>query len=81
MNIKLFEYFIRVADEKNISRVAEQLFITQPTLSIQMKRLETAYGAKLFSRSIKGVELTPEGEVLLSYLETFCDYTISPLTR
>ncbi|NLY70225.1 MAG: LysR family transcriptional regulator [Clostridiales bacterium] len=67
MNIKLFEYFIRVADEKNISRVAEQLFITQPTLSIQMKRLETAYGCKLFSRSIKGVELTPEGEVLLSY--------------
>jgi DNA-binding transcriptional LysR family regulator len=67
MDIKLLEYFIKVADEKSISHVAEQLFITQPALSNQMKRLEKAYGHKLFNRSRKGVDLTPEGEVLLTY--------------
>ena len=67
MDIKLLDYFIKISEEKSISRVAEQLFITQPTLSIQMKRLETTYGHKLFTRSIKGVDLTPEGEVLLTH--------------
>jgi len=67
MDIKLLEYFIKISDEKSISKVAEQLFISQPALSLQMKKLETAYGHRLFSRSIKGVELTPEGELLLTY--------------
>lgn len=67
MDIKLFECFIKIAETKSISRVAEQMFISQPTLSMQIKKLETSYGCKLFIRSLSGMELTPEGEALLVY--------------
>ncbi len=54
-------YFIEAANSKNLSRAAERLGITQPTLSRSIKKLEDVIGTELFFRSKKGVELTPAG--------------------
>lgn len=58
-------YFIEVAQTKNISRAAERLGITQPSLSSAMKRLEDSLGVILFIRSRNGVQLTKAGKELL----------------
>src|SRR5690606_198017 len=49
----------------NLSRAAERLGITQPTLSLAIQRLETALGSEVFLRSRSGVQLTPSGKRLL----------------
>ncbi|MBP9707466.1 MAG: LysR family transcriptional regulator [Oligoflexales bacterium] len=59
------EYFIEVAQTKNISRAAERLGVTQPSLSFAMKRLEDVFGESLFTRSRSGVQLTKAGKELL----------------
>jgi DNA-binding transcriptional LysR family regulator len=58
-------YFIEVAQTGNISRAAERLGITQPSLSSAMKRLEDSLGATLFVRGRTGVQLTKPGMELL----------------
>jgi DNA-binding transcriptional LysR family regulator len=59
-------YFMEVAETKNISRAAERLGITQPSLSSAMKRLEEALGSQLFTRSRSGVQLTKAGQELVA---------------
>ncbi|MHB8158396.1 MAG: selenium metabolism-associated LysR family transcriptional regulator [Desulfocucumaceae bacterium] len=59
--------FITVADKKNFSRAAESLNMTQPAISQHIHALEDYYGAKLFERSSKKVELTQAGTVLYKY--------------
>lgn len=58
-------YFIEVARTKNISRAAERLGITQPSLSSAIKRLEDVLGATLLLRGRTGVQLTKSGTELL----------------
>ncbi len=58
-------YFIEVAQTKNISRAAERLGITQPSLSSAVKRLEDSLGVILFIRGRTGVQLTKAGKELL----------------
>lgn len=58
-------YFIEVAQTQNISRAAERLGITQPSLSSAMKRLEDSLGVTLFIRGRTGVQLTKAGKELL----------------
>ncbi|MBR0597920.1 LysR family transcriptional regulator [Sinanaerobacter chloroacetimidivorans] len=67
MDIKLLEYFVKISEEKSISKVAEFYYISQPALSLQIKKLEELYGHKLFTRNIKGVDLTEAGKILLTY--------------
>ncbi|HBM8856410.1 TPA: LysR family transcriptional regulator, partial [Enterococcus faecium] len=50
MDIRILTYFLAVAREKNISRAAKSLHITQPTLSKQLKDLEEELGVTLFTR-------------------------------
>lgn len=64
MDIKQLRYFIAIAEEKNITAAAVRLHMSQPPLSIQLKKLETELGVKLFERSGKGMELTDKGKVL-----------------
>ncbi len=61
-NFADLNYFIEAAQTKNLSRAAERLGITQPTLSRSIKKLEDVIGTDLFFRSKKGVELTQSGK-------------------
>lgn len=69
MEIRVLEYFVAVAQEKNITRAAEQLHITQPTLSRQLMALEEELGKPLLVRGKRSVTLTDEGEILLKHAE------------
>lgn len=62
-------YFLTVAREGNITRAAEKLFITQPSLSQHIAKLEKTLGVKLFDRSKNPMRLTPSGEIYYHYLE------------
>jgi len=62
-------YFRKVAEARSVSRAAEELLITQPAVSKQMKALEDELGEKLFDRIGKKVFLTKAGEVLYSHCE------------
>lgn len=59
------EYFIEVANTLNLSRASERLGISQPSLSVAMKRLEQSIGTQLFIRHKFGVTLTQAGKQLL----------------
>ena len=52
MEIRVLRYFLETAREGNMTRAAERLHVTQPTLSKQIKELETELGKKLFIRGI-----------------------------
>ena len=58
MEIRVLRYFLEIAREGNMSRAAERLHVTQPTLSKQMKDLEQELGKKLFKRGSTSVSLT-----------------------
>lgn len=63
---RLLQYFLAVAEEQSITRAAEYLHITQPTLSKQMMELEDVLGKQLLVRGKKKVTLTEEGAYLRS---------------
>jgi DNA-binding transcriptional LysR family regulator len=58
-------YFVAVAEEGSIRAAAHRLHLTQPPLSRHMRALENRLGVQLFTRTPRGVLLTPAGEVLL----------------
>ncbi|WP_346911305.1 LysR family transcriptional regulator [Faecalicatena orotica] len=64
MEIRVLRYFIEIAREGNMSRAAETLHVSQPTLSKQMKELEKELGKKLFKRGSTTLTLTDEGMLL-----------------
>ena len=64
MEIRVLQYFLMVAREENITRAAQLLHLTQPTLSRQMIQLEEELGVALFHRSNHRVTLTEEGMLL-----------------
>ena len=67
MSIRHLRIFITVASLQNMSAAAEQLFITQPSVSQAIKELEQYYGVRLFERLSKKLYLTQSGEALLKY--------------
>lgn len=64
MDIKTLRYFLAVAREENMTRAAEQLHVSQPTISKQLKALEEELGKPLFIRHAFSIELTEEGRLL-----------------
>lgn len=64
MEIRTLRYFLAVAREENMTRAAETLHVTQPTLSKQLKALEDELGKKLFTRHSFSIRLTEEGMLL-----------------
>ena len=69
MEIRTLRYFLAVAREENMSRAAEILHVTQPTLSKALKALEDELGKKLFTRHSFSIELTEEGMLLRNRAE------------
>ena len=65
MNFRILNYFLTVAKEQNITKAAELLHITQPTLSRQLAQLEDELGVQLFQRSSHKLILTEAGSMLL----------------
>ena len=64
MELRVLGYFLAVAREEKFTRAAEQLHVTQPTLSRQIAELEAELGVKLFTRSSHNIVLTEEGMML-----------------
>ena len=69
MEIRTLRYFLAVAREENMTRAAEQLHVTQPTLSKALKALEDELGKKLFTRHSFSIRLTDEGVLLRNRAE------------
>lgn len=74
VNFELYRIFYEVAKEKNITKAAEKLLISQPAVSKSIKNLETQLGGKLFIRTKKGVVLTEEGNVFYNYIKHAIEY-------
>ena len=68
-NLEHFKVFYYVAKAGSGSKAADARAISQPAVSQSVKQLERALEVKLFHRAPKGVELTPEGQLLFSYVE------------
>ncbi len=65
MDYKQYDYILTVAEEKSISKAAKKLFISQPSLSQYINRIEKHLGVNLFDRSTTPLELTYEGELFI----------------
>ena len=68
MTTKQMDYCIELAHTLNFSRAAENLFVSQPTFSYQIKLVEDEVGFAIFERSGKGAALTPAGTQFVSFL-------------
>ena len=75
MEVRTLRYFLAVAREENMTRAAEQLHVTQPTLSKALKALEDELGKKLFTRHSFSIRLTEEGVLLRNRAEDLVSMT------
>ena len=65
MTLTQLQYTLAVAEEGNFTQAAEKCFVTQPTLSMQVQKLEEELAVKLFNRSTKPISLTTIGEKII----------------
>lgn len=70
MNIRHLEIFRAVCRNKSITKASQELYMTQPAISIAIKELEEFYETKLFDRMSRKIYLTKSGEKLLAYTNT-----------
>ena len=69
MELRQLEYFQMASRLRNITRAAERLRVSQPNITVAIKKLEAELGIQLFDRSQKQLSLTPEGAVFLNRVE------------
>lgn len=68
-DMNLYKIFYIVAKNNSFSKAAEELFVTQPSVSYSIKQLEERLNIKLFKRNHKGIKITPEGKEVLEYVK------------
>jgi DNA-binding transcriptional LysR family regulator len=66
LELRHLQYFVTIAEQGSFTRAAERLWLAQPGLSTQIRRLEAELGVKLFERHARGVDLTEAGELFLA---------------
>lgn len=64
-----FQLLSVLAQEMNMRKAAERLFVSQPALSQRLQTIEKEWGTKLFIRSQKGMSLTPAGELVIQFVD------------
>ncbi len=69
LDLNLCVTFLNVAKSGSISKAADELYVSQPAISYNIKTLEEKLNCKLFNRTAKGVELTAEAKKLMYYVE------------
>lgn len=67
MTLQQLKYVITVAEEGSISKAANKLYISQPSLTNQIHEIENEYDIKIFTRTNKGIIVSQDGEVFLGY--------------
>ena len=67
MNLRDLKYIIAVADTRHFGKAAQRCFVSQPTLSGQIKKLEDELGVVIFERTNRSVTVTSVGEEILRY--------------
>lgn len=70
VSLRLLRAFVTVGREGNVGRAAQRLYVSQPSLSQDIRRLERLVGVPLFVRTPRGMDATPSGEALLSGIES-----------
>lgn len=75
MTLQQLKYVIEVAKNRSISKAAQRLFISQPSLSNAIKELENELGITIFSRTNKGIVITSEGTKFLGYARQVIEQT------
>ena len=73
MTITQLKYVLSVAEYQNFTVAAEHSFVTQPTLSMQIQKLEDELGVKIFNRSKKPIELTEVGNKIVEQAKVIVD--------
>ncbi|MBV7378660.1 LysR family transcriptional regulator [Maritimibacter dapengensis] len=81
LDLTALRAFVTVADTGGVTKAAGALHLTQSAVSMQLKRLEESLGRNLLDRSGRGIELTPEGDQLLSYARRMLELNDLALSR
>ena len=67
MNLRDLKYVVAVAETHHFGKAAERCFVSQPTLSGQIRKLEDELGVAIFERTNRSVEITPVGESIVNH--------------
>ena len=67
MELKSLRHFVALVEHQGFARAGEAIGLSQPALSRSIQNLEQRLGCELVSRSGKGIELTPQGELVLEH--------------
>ena len=81
MNTKQIEYILELSKTKNFNRAAENMFISQPTMTYQINIAEEEIGFRIFDRSGRGATLTPAGEQFITTLRNIDAQLKKPLNK
>jgi LysR family transcriptional regulator, hydrogen peroxide-inducible genes activator len=80
MNIRDLEYLVALAEHKHFGKAAQACFVSQPTLSMQVKKLEDELGVSIFERRNKNILLTEDGMQIVNKARQILSYA-SELTQ
>lgn len=81
LDLDLLRTFVAVVDSGSLTRAGTRLRLSQPAISLQMKRLEDGLGARLLDRTPRAMKLTADGEILLGYARRIVALSDEALAR